>query len=766
METFKLGLFDIGLNVEKKLSNHYLVIENKELNKILEIEPNYTRPAIRNLQAVFFFHMDAGRSTARSLLEDLIREDPKDLNALAGLVYVYKKMGRKKDSDYYKQQLELCKDDPLSQAKSILGQAYALTYDLADDHNKSPKVLLKDSWKQLNTKSKHPEQISKANELIVETYKVVKTIPETSHEKKIDAKQMAIEKFEKGIKKFEELKCSAEEILVWKHNLAIARSRLDTWRNRRGDDTSNRFENYKKALEAHLDVIENLSPIENLEEPLKIYVAKSYIYFVQVYTSWKDCMENASIPERIKSQDFDSMREKAISICPNNYIILQIYGRYWSNKHDFLKAIDIYSKSISLIPDPDINWLAYSSRRDAYYFYSLELFEKESDQIKIIKNLQHAYDDGQVCMQSKCTDMCMYRMAQICYKLSIPGKNRFECEKIDFIYEALENIHEALNKRDINKDSNFYTLLGNCYPCIGEYRKGIESLKTALELSKWSENFPDVFKTLCKCFMAFFEREKDTNLLTDFRFMLKEASRRCLDDWITTAMQMMQEKNTEMMISLVQNMIEWDAKDCEELIKKALEYQECKALTEQFQIKLQEEDKQETEVNGPNEIQNSESSSISFQYDFFVSHSEKDKDWVNNMLRPNLEEYDEEIKFKGFIPSRDLIPGEYQFTGFINGFNKCHKLLIVLTPTYLKDNYQKYISDLLLNHSIKMKKTIIPIILKNCSIPDTLKIFTPIYFTNGSDWDRLRMSLTINMDSETGVEESMSALNISESEED
>ncbi|CAE1265679.1 TLR5 [Acanthosepion pharaonis] len=28
------------------------------------------------------------------------------------------------------------------------------------------------------------------------------------------------------------------------------------------------------------------------------------------------------------------------------------------------------------------------------------------------------------------------------------------------------------------------------------------------------------------------------------------------------------------------------------------------------------------------------------------------------MLRPNLEDYDEEIKFKGFIPSRDFIPGE------------------------------------------------------------------------------------------------------------
>ncbi|CAE1265674.1 IL1RAPL [Acanthosepion pharaonis] len=121
---------------------------------------------------------------------------------------------------------------------------------------------------------------------------------------------------------------------------------------------------------------------------------------------------------------------------------------------------------------------------------------------------------------------------------------------------------------------------------------------------------------------------------------------------------------------------------------------------------------------------------------------------------------------KGFIPGRDLIPGELQYDNIIKGIDNSRKLLIVLTPTYVKDYNQNYIFNLLLLQSNKMKKTIIPIILKSCSIPDKLKIFTPICFTKKSDWDQLRMSLTANTSSDSDLEERMSSLNISESEED
>lgn len=147
METFKPGLFHIYSNTEKKVNNHYFFIQNKILSNKLEREPIYIKPAIRSIQALFFFCMDAGRTTARLILEKLIADNPKDLNALADLIYVYKEMGLEEDSDKYKTQLESYKEDPLSQAKGVLGQALLLTYDLPDDQSKSPRVLLKDAWR-------------------------------------------------------------------------------------------------------------------------------------------------------------------------------------------------------------------------------------------------------------------------------------------------------------------------------------------------------------------------------------------------------------------------------------------------------------------------------------------------------------------------------------------------------------------------------------------------------------------------------------------
>lgn len=59
-------------------------------------------------------------------------------------------------------------------------------------------------------------------------------------------------------------------------------------------------------------------------------------------------------------------------------------------------------------------------------------------------------------------------------------------------------------------------------------------------------------------------------------------------------------------------------------------------------------------------------------------------------------------------------------------------------------------NDPCLSTAIKKKvseKTIIPIILERCRIPNEFKDFTPIDFTEQNDWDELRMSLTVNKNS-------------------
>lgn len=55
---------------------------------------------------------------------------------------------------------------------------------------------------------------------------MIKEIPEPPYEKTIDEINMIVERFEEGIKMLENMKCSQEEILAWKHNFAFARNRF------------------------------------------------------------------------------------------------------------------------------------------------------------------------------------------------------------------------------------------------------------------------------------------------------------------------------------------------------------------------------------------------------------------------------------------------------------------------------------------------------------------------------------------------------------
>lgn len=113
---------------------------------------------------------------------------------------------------------------------------------------------------------------------------------------------------------------------------------------------------------------------------MDIYVAKSHIYIVQGLR-----VVNAEI-----GQDPDAMLKKAISICPQQHNIWRVYGQYLKSIQNYLEAIDAFSKSISLLPDPHINWLVYAGRRDTYYFYSLQLIKTKSDENEINQYLKCA----------------------------------------------------------------------------------------------------------------------------------------------------------------------------------------------------------------------------------------------------------------------------------------------------------------------------------------------------------------------------------------
>lgn len=206
----------------------------------------------------------------------------------------------------------------------------------------------------------------------------------------------------------------------------------------------------------------------------------------------------------------------------------------------------------------------------------------------------------------------------------------------------------------------------------------------------------------------------------------------------------------QMLSDLTENMIKWDVRGCEDIISNVLQMgiNVHHHMRVKFKKRFQERNYQESDKNGSTEIQGLKSRE-SFEYDFFVLHSEEDKEWVNFMLLPQLEEYDDAINFKGCFPSRDFKPGEGIIDSMCKAINKSRKLLIILTPNNSRNKWMILFRDVCVLSMVKNKakdKVVIPIVRKSCEIPDVLQPYVWIDFTKKSNWDWLRMALTVNLD--------------------
>ena len=76
-----------------------------------------------------------------------------------------------------------------------------------------------------------------------------------------------------------------------------------------------------------------------------------------------------------------------------------------------------------------------------------------------------------------------------------------------------------------------------------------------------------------------------------------------------------------------------------------------------------------------------------FRYDVFVSHSGKDKDWVDKVLQPKLEN---ENKIRLCLPARDFELGRPIIESIIESIDKSRKTLLIISPNFIKENMRKF----------------------------------------------------------------------------
>ncbi|KAL5014049.1 hypothetical protein ScPMuIL_008319 [Solemya velum] len=140
-----------------------------------------------------------------------------------------------------------------------------------------------------------------------------------------------------------------------------------------------------------------------------------------------------------------------------------------------------------------------------------------------------------------------------------------------------------------------------------------------------------------------------------------------------------------------------------------------------------------------------------FKFDFFVSHSHKDKDWVKYCLLKELEggesnPADYSCGFRGCYADRDFIPGNTITQNIQNAITHSYKVIVVLTKQYVVSDWCKYELDTTLRTAIDEKsrnECLIPVLYEQCDIPESIKTLTHLDFTGKTcDWDKLTAVLS------------------------
>ncbi|XP_059553782.1 toll-like receptor 2 isoform X2 [Myotis daubentonii] len=78
-------------------------------------------------------------------------------------------------------------------------------------------------------------------------------------------------------------------------------------------------------------------------------------------------------------------------------------------------------------------------------------------------------------------------------------------------------------------------------------------------------------------------------------------------------------------------------------------------------------------------------------YDAFVSYSEQDSHWVENLMVQELEHFNP--PFKLCLHKRDFVPGKWIIDNIIDSIEKSHKTIFVLSENFVKSEWCKYELD-------------------------------------------------------------------------
>jgi tetratricopeptide (TPR) repeat protein len=642
---------------------------------------------------------------ARIELEQIVRESPKHLNALAELETMYRNLYRITDANRCRLTIDsILKStsdaDVQIKRTCLLEQGYAILIERTIVDENTLELRISDIHKILTVEydKSDGERRECLGRGIHHQKQVLGSIHSTNKDNTTDAhlirKGSSLQKFEmaKNI-------CSAPlPHPLWEHYYAKALNQYY--------DSLERFSPYKDGgLEAEMRAV-TITALEKfwsitqmpMDEDNEKIVARSFGYIGHILTKRKSLVRSGEqIFELSKNQEFklylhnpQEALSKAYRLKPNDISVLTRYGRSiwiqsrsmtnWNDRDKKLEclenAIKFLSDSINV--DSDRNWFAYSTRMQVRLDIADLIIEHNQKEAK--SSLENAKKDGLICFKSQNTRRDMTVLAETCQKLAkFPSIRDYGPEFVkteNYLHQALDYLFYATHLGN-PIDYHWTNRISSCLFDLGEYEKAIEWQRKSWLLAAPSNS--NSLYILCIYMLTRYARDDHLKtrmepFLREFLYILTYGKNKYKD--ITRNIEGIYNKRPYEICKLLSAVIVENVITVREEEKNILQH--CLNILIQIASRNKRRNDQtfhrefrclsetlyDIVPSEENEYVLSdifENSSIfpftkglrclskDFKFDFFVCHSHKDSDWVHNMLLRHLEStFDEQdIAFKG-----------------------------------------------------------------------------------------------------------------------
>ncbi|XP_078592903.1 tetratricopeptide repeat protein 22-like [Branchiostoma floridae x Branchiostoma japonicum] len=693
-----------------------------ELKGRMELEKGPMESAMTNLLSAFALHKIRGKGEARKLLEKLTEKDKNNLNAIANKQFIYGQLMRATDEMACRDRLqELLLDESdaalARNARCFAEQGYALTFDVRDDSK---------------------DMVSKVGQAISLLETALSLVCNT------DA-------------------LTEEECLVWKYYLSICYWRFDQVRHHRQDKTPLTEDDRKEGLLKAQRLLIEVTKMNPSWKHGRYYIARAWALLGALENKCKEIFKRHKSPRYIQEEiprteglQFGCFL-KALEINPNDSEIYRRYGSSCMRVNMFNKARQMLDKSIEIMPDCRSNWFAYYNRSQVSMLEYDQKRKEAPDPAALPSKelLQRAKQDAVASCKGVLTPFNIYHVGKVCHRLAVhpvTGK----VQDMDELGDALDNFAMALQLEDGFANPRIHAARGLSLQAAGEHEKAAESYKRAVEND--DATFTGHLAGVLRNLLELYRSDHREHYIAELAFWINEGYKRYPN--IKQPLQGSVFKFGSQMIQVCQYLIDHDksvlAKICLECFQRHnnLRYRSTAAT---MRRRLPEVDyerasgaddtsstqsKSNTHVNLPMAVEKPRHGH-EYQYDFFVSHSSKDADWVDYALLPALEG---EYRFKGCVADRDFILGKSVFDNIIHSIENSYKTLLILTPNFVTSEWCEYEKDQAMVEHLKSKRgCVIPIMLEKCNVPASVRTITYLDVSRDAigsyDWLKLKKAL-------------------------